>query len=106
MVSSSFLLRKRNTRISDKFVEKIRKHILCSVTFFFVFSKITPFFLDNAEKYCRAGHATDDNMAHAYCPPDTKCYKHKLRICDSYCFCSATADARRGHNVTLYVHYN
>jgi len=26
-----------------------------------------PFFLDNLEKYCTAGQATDDNMAHAHC---------------------------------------
>jgi len=26
---------------------------------------------DNVEKYCRAGQATDDNMAHAHCMLDT-----------------------------------
>jgi len=25
---------------------------------------------DNVEKYCRAGQATDDNMAHAHCMMD------------------------------------
>jgi len=25
---------------------------------------------DNVEVYCRAGQATDDNMAHALCTPD------------------------------------
>jgi hypothetical protein len=29
------------------------------------------FFLDNVEKYRRAGEATDDNMAHAHCMLDT-----------------------------------
>jgi len=28
------------------------------------------------EKYCRAGQATDDNMAHAHCMLDIKGYKH------------------------------
>jgi len=28
-------------------------------------------FLDNVEKYCRAGQATGDNMAHAHCMLDT-----------------------------------
>jgi len=31
--------------------------------------------LDNVIKYCRAGHVTDDNMAHALCVLDTKFYK-------------------------------
>jgi len=32
------------------------------------------FFFENSaifEKYCRVGHATDDNMAHAHCRLDT-----------------------------------
>jgi hypothetical protein len=29
------------------------------------FSKIV-LFMDNVEKYCRTGQATDDNMAHAH----------------------------------------
>jgi len=47
-----------------KVVEKIKAHILCSVTFFFF--KLC-LLRDNVGKYCRAGHATDDHMAHAYC---------------------------------------
>jgi len=42
------------------------KHILCSI---FFFSKLTRF-LDNVEKYCGAGQATDDSMAHAHCMLD------------------------------------
>jgi len=37
-----------------------------------VFTKIVPFI--NVEKYCRAGRATDDSMAHAVCVLDTKGY--------------------------------
>jgi hypothetical protein len=51
-----------------KFVEKIKTHILCSVTF--IFSKIVPF-LDNVEKYCTVVQATDEIMAHARCMVDT-----------------------------------
>jgi hypothetical protein len=29
------------------------------------------------EKYCRAGQATDDNMAHAHCVLDTYGYKYR-----------------------------
>jgi len=37
-------------------VKKIKTHILYPVTSF-----------SGVEKYCRAGQATDDNMAHAHC---------------------------------------
>jgi hypothetical protein len=49
-----------------KFVEKIKTHILCSVSFF------PP---ENSAvyeiQYCSAGQATDDNMAHALFLLDT-----------------------------------
>ena len=45
-----------------KFVEKIKTHILCSVTFFRKSCRL----LDNVEKYCRTRQATDDNMAHPH----------------------------------------
>jgi len=50
-----------------KVVEKIKTHILCSVTFFRKECRL----LDNVEQYCTAGQATDDNMAHAHCMLDT-----------------------------------
>jgi hypothetical protein len=51
----------------------------------------TPYRLwDNVEKYCTAGQATDDNMAQAHWMQDTKSYKHALRICNNYCFSTAT----------------
>ena len=52
-----------------KFVEKIKTHILCSVAF--VCENRAARLSDNVEKYCRAGLATDDNMAHAHCMLDT-----------------------------------
>ena len=47
-----------------KVVEKIRTHILYSITIF-LFRKSCRLW-DNVEKYCRTGQATDDNMAHAH----------------------------------------
>jgi hypothetical protein len=41
-------------------------------------------------KYCRAGRATDDNMAHGHYMMDTEGYRHTLRICNTYCFSTAT----------------
>ena len=32
----------------------------------------------NMEKYCTAGQATDDNVAHAHCMLDPYVYRHKL----------------------------
>ena len=40
-----------------KVVEKIKTHILCSINFSTIVS-----FLDNVEKYSKAGEATDDNI--------------------------------------------
>jgi len=50
-----------------KVVEKLKTHILCSITFFRKSRRLW----DNMEKYCRAGQATDDKMAHAHCMLDT-----------------------------------
>ena len=47
-----------------KVVEKIKTHILCSVTFFFETPAVYEIMWN---KYGRAGQATDDNMAHAHC---------------------------------------
>jgi len=53
--------------VSEKVVEKIKTLILFSATFFF-FKPCRLY--DNVEKYCRAGQATDDNIAHAHCMLD------------------------------------
>jgi len=50
-----------------KVVQKIKTHILCSVTF----PQISCRLWDNVEKYCRAGQATDGNMTLAQCTLDT-----------------------------------
>jgi len=63
------------------------------------------FFLKNAEKYCRAGQATDDNMEYDHCMLDTKGYKHTLRTCNTYCFSTARMVARTRLKVTVYVQW-
>jgi hypothetical protein len=55
--------------VSEKCVEKIKTHILCSINFF---SRKSCCVRDNVEKHCIAGQATDDNMAHAHCMPDSQ----------------------------------
>jgi len=49
-----------------KVVEKIKTHILCSVTF----SPQSCRLWDNVEKYCGTRQATVDNIAHAHCMLD------------------------------------
>jgi len=53
--------------VADKRKEN-QNTIFCSI--FFSLKKSCRL-LDNAEKYCRAGQVTDDNMAHAHCILDT-----------------------------------
>jgi hypothetical protein len=50
-----------------KVVEKIKTHILCSVTFFFRKSRRLR---DNVEKYCTARQPTDYSTEHAHCMLD------------------------------------
>ena len=53
------------------------------------------------EKYCKAGQATDDNMAHAPCMLDIYGQKHTQRLCHNYSFSTATVVARTRLNVTF-----
>ena len=54
------------------------------------------------EKFCRAGQANYENMAHAQNMLDTYGYKYTLRICSTF-FSTAIMGARKGRNVTLFV---
>ena len=51
-----------------KVVDEIKTQFICYN--FFFFPKISPLW-DDVEKYCRAGQATGDIMAHAHCVLDT-----------------------------------
>jgi len=64
IISRSVLLRIWNTRISGK--DRRGNQNTHSIFNNFSFRKSCRLW-DNVEKYCRAGQATDDNMAHAHC---------------------------------------
>jgi hypothetical protein len=57
----------------EKVVEKIETQILCSTMFFLSKNRAV---CVNVEKYCKAGQATDDNVAHAHCMLDNKLQTH------------------------------
>jgi len=64
--------------------EKQSTHFMFN-NFSFVFRKSCRL-CDNVEVYCTASEGTDDKMAHALWMLENKCYRHKLRICNIYCF--------------------
>ena len=67
MICLSVFLRMRN--VSDESCRENRNtHFVFNNLFF---SENRDFLLDNVEKYCTAGKATDDNTTHAHCKPDT-----------------------------------
>jgi len=68
--------------VLKKVVDKIKTHFTLNK----LFSKIMPLFEIIWEKYCRVGHATDDDMAHAHIMLNTQGYKYTLRTCNTYCF--------------------
>ena len=78
--------------ISDTFIERIRYHTFYVQKLFFFENRAV--YEDNDEKYCRAGQATDDNMAHAHCTVDTQGCKHTLTICNVYYYSTTTTVAR------------
>ena len=85
-----------------KVVEKIKTHILCSVT---LFRKSCRLWV-NVEKYgSRTGHRWQYSKANAFCMLDDSGYRHTIRICNTYFFPTTTTIARTRHNVTLYVHW-
>jgi hypothetical protein len=86
-----------------KFIQKIKTHILCSITFFRKSFRLW----DNVEKtwYSQTGHRWQYNKAHALCMLDNQGYRHTLRIRNTDCFSMATMLTRTRLNVTLYVHW-
>jgi hypothetical protein len=48
--------------------------------------------------------ATYDNMMHKHCMLDTQDYKHTLRLCNNYCFPTATLVARTRLSVIFYTY--
>jgi len=68
-----------------KVVEAIKRHIFVFNNFFF---RVVPS-IRLCGKYCRARQVTDNNM-HMNFMLDTSSYRHTLRMCDTYCFSTAT----------------
>ena len=87
-----------------KGVEKTKRNFVFSK---FFCSRKSCRLWDNVEKYCWAGQATDENMAHAHCMLDAYGYKHThtLRLCNTHSFSTTTMVARTRFNVTLYVYW-
>jgi hypothetical protein len=83
--------------VRTKVVQTIKTHILCSMTLL----RKSYCLWGNVKKYGTAGQATRDNMAHAHCMPDTWGYRHTLRMCNNYCFCTATTDIPTRLSVTF-----
>ena len=46
------------------------------------------------ENYYRARQAADDNMTRVHCLLDTQGYNDSFRVCNSYCFSTATIVAQ------------
>jgi hypothetical protein len=65
-----------------------------------VFPKIVPF-MRYVEKYCRAGQATDGNMAHTHFMMNTAGYKQTHSICNTSCLSTATTVAISLLSITL-----
>ena len=58
------------------------------------------------EKYCRAGQATDDNMAHANCMLDTEDYKHThTHTHTTYVTVPASPQQQRSHEHVSMLRY-
>jgi hypothetical protein len=80
----------------DKIVEKIKRRILYSVTV----SRNSAVYEIMWEHLPRV---TIRRVR--ICMLDTEGYKHTLRICNTYCFPTATMVVRTRPSVTLYVHF-
>jgi hypothetical protein len=81
-----------------KFMEKIKTHILYSITIFF---RNSCRLWDNVEKYGTARYEDIIWSLHLDCwitkATDT------LLMCNNYCFCTATMVKRQGLNVAWYL---
>jgi hypothetical protein len=94
IISRSVLLRVRS--VSARLVEKIKKHILCWVTFFLQSCRLW----DNVERYGGARQATDDNILRRM---RIKCSMTKATnkdsMCNTSCFCTEIVVTRTRFSV-------
>jgi hypothetical protein len=78
--------------VSDKIVEKIKTHILCSMPFF----ENRAFYKIMWKNIIRpTGNRWQYNTAHALCMLVNLVYRHTLRMCNTYCFSTATVVTRK-----------
>jgi hypothetical protein len=84
-----------------KVVEKIKTHILCSVTFFRKSCRLW----DNVGKYCRvgSGHRWQYGARELHAGY-LRLQIHPLRMYNSHCFPTAAMVARMRLNITLYMY--
>jgi len=86
-----------------KVLEKIKTKTLSSITLFRKSRRLW----DNVKKYYRPGQAIDV-MTEPHCVRNnclqTHTHTHTQRLCNAYCFSTATIVAWRSLDVTLYVH--
>ena len=80
-----------------KIVEKIKTHILYSLTFL----RKSCLLWDNVEKLCRTGRATDDDKAYALFMLDTDTHSSYVTV---IAFSNSTVVAPARLYVTLFVH--
>jgi len=95
------LISSQNEKIFGQILWIESKHILWAG---FFFPRKSYLLRNIVEKYCTAGQATNDHVAHTHFMLDTQGYKHILRMCSDFCFCTPTMVARTRLSVTLYVH--
>jgi len=86
--------------VSNKVIEKVKTRVL-----FAKLSRKSCRLWDNVKKCGRAGQATEDNIIECRRVAGwiTNVYKDTLRICNTYCFSTATMVMRTCYNVT-FVH--
>ena len=101
-ISQCTFIRMRNFSFKNC-TEDQNTNFIFNIYIFFFFRKSCRLW-DNVEKYCRVGQATDDNIAHAHCILDTQGSKHTRRLCNIYCFSTATMVALTRLNGTFYVY--
>jgi len=96
IISRSVLLRIKN--ISPKTCWETQNAHCIINNFFF---RKSCHLWNNVMKFCRAGQATHDDMAHMHCMPDTWGYKYARRLCNTHSSFIATmvAQTRLNFNV-------
>jgi hypothetical protein len=100
IISHSILLRMRN--VSGKCCRENQNKLFISNN---LFSKIVPFmrlWKNMVQPYI--DYRWQYETAKAHCMPDNYGYRHTVRVCNAYCFSTATMVTRTGLSVTLYIH--